>query len=202
MANNSEENHLIVFVKNPVAGKVKTRLAKSIGDEKALEVYLLLLSLTRCAAEGANCIRHVFYSDEIADDEWSSVAFDKHLQTGSNLGEKMNNAFREVFELGAKRTLIIGSDCPEISAELINQAFDVLDSKDAVIGPAKDGGYYLLGMNQLHSSFFTDKEWSTETVFENTVDDFKGNRLTYKLLVELSDVDTTDDLHLLDRFSS
>ncbi|MFT4544773.1 MAG: rSAM/selenodomain-associated transferase 1 [Bacteroidia bacterium] len=202
MTNISDGNHLIVFVKNPVAGKVKTRLAKSIGNQKALEAYLLLLSLTRKAAEGANCTRHVFYSDDIVDDEWSDTQFSKHLQIGSLLGEKMQNAFTEVFALGAKRAIIIGSDCPEISAELIDQAFEILTSKNATIGPAKDGGYYLLGMNQIQPSFFADKQWSTDTVFEDTVVDLMENRLTYGLLPKLSDVDTIYDLHLLKGFGS
>ena len=202
MPNNSEENHLIVFVKNPVLGKVKTRLAKSIGDEKALEAYRLLLSITRNAAEAVNCTSHVFYADEIADDDWSNQAFEKHLQHGNSLGERMKNAFSETFALGAKKTLIIGSDCPEISSEIIEDAFLTLESKDAVIGPAKDGGYYLLGIKKEHTFLFDDKEWSTDSVFEDTVVDFMENRLTYGLLPKLSDVDTIYDLHLLKGFGN
>ena len=202
MTNISEGNHLIVFVKNPVTGKVKTRLAKSIGNEKALEAYLLLLSLTKKAAQESNCTKHVFYSDEIIDDEWSPLQFSKHLQAGASLGEKMENAFAELFALGAKRAIIIGSDCPEISAELIDQAFEILTTKNAAIGPANDGGYYLLGMNQIQPSFFADKQWSTDTVFEDTVVDLMENRLTYGLLPKLSDVDTIYDLHLLKGFGS
>ena len=194
MANNSEENHLIVFVKNPVAGKVKTRLAKSIGNEKALEAYLLLLSLTRSAAEGANCIRHVFYSDEINDDDWSSSAFEKHIQTGDTLGERMQNAFETVLAIGAKKAVIIGSDCPLLSSEIIENSFKILEEKDVSVGPATDGGYYLLGMKTSLPFLFKKKNWSTNSVFRETINDLIVNKLSYGLTRELSDLDTEEDL--------
>lgn len=196
--NSTSKNHLIVFVKNPELGKVKTRLAKGIGDAKALEVYLQLLEITRHAASNVECTRHVFYSSEIEDDSWSNVDFRKHVQQGLSLGERMTNAFAQVFEFGAEKALIIGSDCPKISPKIINQAFDKLNHKDVVIGPAKDGGYYLLGMKKPLSFLFENKEWSTDSVFEDTVVDIIENRLTYARLETLSDVDNIYDLHLLD----
>lgn len=192
-----QENHLIIFVKNPVAGKVKTRLAKSIGDEKALEIYEHLLDITRKAAEGVDCTRHLFYSDEIESDDWSLDKFNKHLQSGDGLGEKMKNAFHHIFTLGAKRVIIIGSDCPGITSEIVQDAFASLQEKDVCIGPAKDGGYYLLGMQKLHNPLFEDKQWSTDSVFEDTIVDLMENRLSYARLPQLSDVDTIYDLHLM-----
>ena len=191
------ENHLIIFVKNPVAGKVKTRLAEFIGNAKALEVYLHLLEITRKAANGAKCTRHVFYSEEIESDNWDDDRFNKHVQTGESLGERMMNAFEQVFALGANHAVIIGSDCPGLTSELIENAFSILDKKDVCIGPAKDGGYYLLGMKTLVRAFFENKDWSTDSVFEDTVVDLMENRLTYGRLPQLSDVDTIYDLHLL-----
>ncbi len=192
-----EPNHLIIFIKNPVLGKVKTRLANAIGPEKALEIYEHLLEHTRTVAAAANCVKHVFYSDKIDDDAWDETVFQKHVQAGQDLGERMANAFEAVFNLGATKVIIIGSDCPGITAEIIDTAFNSLERKDAVVGPAKDGGYYLLGMKKNHAFLFMDKEWSTDTVLEDTVLDLFENRVSYEKCVELSDVDTIYDLHLL-----
>lgn len=194
-----KENHLIIFVKNPVLGKVKTRLADGIGDEKALEIYLQLLELTRKVAEQVNCTRHVFYSDEIENDAWDSDKFNKHVQEGHDLGERMTNAFEKVFALGAKQAVIIGSDCPQLTAEIVNDSFEILSEKDLAIGPAKDGGYYLLGMKKVYPFLFEKKQWSTDTVFEDTVVDLMENRLSYGRLETLSDLDNIYDLHLLEK---
>lgn len=192
------ENHLIVFVKNPVLGKVKTRLAAGIGNEYALQIYLKLLDITRAASIATDCTRHVFYSDEIENDAWDEDKFNKHVQEGDELGERMKNAFEKVFALGAKRAVIIGSDCPRISSAIISEAFNSLNQKNTVIGPAKDGGYYLLGMKELYPFLFENKEWSTDTVFEDTLLDLMENRLTYHRLEKLSDLDTIYDLYLLE----
>ncbi len=191
------DHHLIIFVKNPVAGKVKTRLAAGIGKEKALEVYLKLLEITRQAALRTNCTRHVFYSDEIEFDAWDDDHFNKHVQEGHSLGERMQNAFENIFSLGADQVVIIGSDCPELTTEVIEEAFDTLNEKDTVIGPAKDGGYYLLGMKKNHHVLFENKQWSTDSVLEDTIIDLIEKRLTYGRLQQLSDLDTIYDLHLL-----
>lgn len=190
--------HLIIFVKNPVLGKAKTRLAATIGDEKALEVYLQLLDITRNAALDANCIRHVFYSDAIENDAWDEGKFNKHVQEGDSLGERMKNAFNQVFSLSAKEVVIIGSDCPKLHGEIIDNGFQLLAKNDACIGPAKDGGYYLLGMKKPLPFLFEGKKWSTDSVFEDTTLDLVKNGLTYGKLPELSDIDTADDLYLLE----
>lgn len=192
-----EENHLIIFVKNPVLGKVKTRLAAGIGNEKALEIYLQLLELTRKIAEKANCTRHVFYSDEIENDGWDDDKFNKHVQEGDDLGERMKNAFEKVFALGAKKAVIIGSDCPQLTSEIVVESFRILNENDVVIGPAEDGGYYLLGMKNLHAFLFENKEWSTDSVFKDTVMDVAKNQLNYGRSPQLSDLDTVQDLRLL-----
>jgi len=190
--------HLIIFVKNPVLGKAKTRLAATIGDEKALEVYLQLLDITRNVALDADCTRHVFYSDAIENDTWDEDKFNKHLQEGGSLGQRMKNAFNQVFVLGAKEVIIIGSDCPKLNGEIIENGFQLLAENDACIGPAKDGGYYLLGMKKQLPFLFDGKEWSTDSVFEDTTSDLVKNGLTFGLLPELSDLDTADDLYLLE----
>lgn len=179
-------------------GKTKTRLAATIGNKKALQVYLQLLEITRNAALKADCTRHVFYSDEIENDAWDDDEFNKFVQEGDSLGDRMKNAFEQVFALGAKEAIIIGSDCPKLTAEIIEKAFNILDKKDTCIGPAKDGGYYLLGMKKSLPFLFEEKEWSTDSVFADTVADLIENRLSYGQLPALSDLDTVDDLYLLE----
>lgn len=189
---------LIIFIRNPVAGQVKTRIARSIGDEKALEIYRHLLDLTREATMPTNCIKHLFYSDRTEDDVWHPHTFSKHVQQGETLGERMKNALDVILSNGAEKAIIIGSDCPELTTGIIEDAFVQLDRKDVVIGPAKDGGYYLLGMKKTLPFLFDDKEWGTDSVFEDTIVDLMENRLSYARLPTLSDVDTIYDLHLLD----
>jgi rSAM/selenodomain-associated transferase 1 len=197
------ERVLIVFVKNPIAGKVKTRLAHTIGNERALEVYLSLMSHTIAIGAMAECDRAVFFSDEIENDPvWVNEGYISKLQSGSDLGERMHNAFDWAFGAGYKKAVIIGSDCPELTTQIIHKAFSVLDEQRVVIGPATDGGYYLLGMKQLHSSVFRGKQWSTDNVTLDTILDLKRENHSYALLETLSDVDEEKDLVLMSKIIS
>lgn len=185
---------LIIFMKNPQPGKVKTRLAKTIGEGEAFEVYLKLLDHTRNVASDIPVDTHVFYSDFIDDDdEWSDVQYFKHLQRGRDLGERMHHAFAKIFDRGYRKVVIIGSDCFELRAKHIIRAFDILNRFEAVIGPARDGGYYLLGLRRLVSSVFNNKNWSTDSVFEETIKDFQEENIIWQELPVLRDVDTLKD---------
>src|SRR4051812_48426729 len=129
------ENAIIIFVRNPERGKVKTRLAKDLGDEKTLEVYNFLLQYTRDISISCNCSHFVFYSSYIhVQDVFDDDLFTKLIQQGDALGERMMNAFKKVFDLGCKKVCIIGSDCYELQTEVINEAFDKLDTNDVVVG--------------------------------------------------------------------
>ena len=162
---------LIIFAKIPEAGKVKTRLAATIGNEAALEVYKQLLILTASVTIGLPMDKFVFYSDHIIhQDTWEEKFFSKRVQLGKDLGQKMDNAFEDLFERGYSKIVIIGTDCPELNAGIITNAFTFLDTRDVVIGPAQDGGYYLLGMNQSHTTLFQDIPWSTSSVLKETID--------------------------------
>ena len=184
---------LIVFIKNPRLGKVKTRLARTLGDEKALRIYQALLSHTRLVSLGLDIDRHLYYSHFIDhNDNWSSENFDKQLQLGNDLGARMANAFQEILKRYDK-AIIIGSDCASLSPEIIKNAFGLLDENDFVIGPALDGGYYLLGMKELHQEIFQDIEWSTSSVFDRTVQKIKSLNKTFSLAPKLSDIDTEAD---------
>lgn len=189
------ENLIIVFTKNPTLGKVKTRLAKTIGDEKALEIFKLLMTHTLQVTSNATADKYVFYSDYIPEnDVWKSKKFFQFLQNGNELGEKMSHAFSKSFENGYKQVVIVGSDCLDLTTELIHEAFENLKTNDVVAGPALDGGYYLLGMNAFYPTLFENKTWSTETVLKETLDDVIKMSKSYTLLKALSDIDEEKDL--------
>lgn len=186
---------LIIFVRNPVHGKVKTRLAKDIGDSKALEIYNLLLQHTFEITKRLACQKFVFYADEIAqNDLWSGGDFEKRLQTGNDLGERMQNAMNELFLEGFSQVIIIGSDCFELNANILEEAISQLKQKDTVLGPAQDGGYYLLGLKTLIPELFVNKKWSTNEVAKETITDFIRLNKTYHLLPKLNDIDDASDL--------
>ena len=185
---------VIIFVRNPELGKVKTRLAATVGDEEALNIYALLLNHTMQEAGKVAADKFVFYHQQItADDIWNGNGFYKKLQTGESLGDKMKAAFHEILELGYNKIMIIGSDCLQLNSTIINAGFGLLDEHDTVIGPAKDGGYYLLGMKKIYGFLFDNKTWSTESVFDESMKDMQQHHLSTGLLPLLTDVDTEAD---------
>ena len=185
---------LIVFAKNPELGKVKTRLAQTIGNEKALEVYEKLLHHTLTITKKANAKSAIYFSDNLSNLTPDAKNVSLHLQRGNDLGERMLNAFSDSFKNGYKQVIIIGSDCYDLTTEIINTAFEYLKEHSLVIGPAKDGGYYLIGMNVLFKDLFINKEWSTETVLNDTLADAEKLNINVKLLPVLSDIDNENDL--------
>jgi len=186
---------LILFVRNPQIGKVKTRLAKTIGDYKALKIYEILLGHTLQITSALKCEKFVYYADIIAEnDMWSQPGYIKHLQTGNDLGERMSDAFKAVFEQGFKKALIIGSDCYQLTGIIIQEAIQSLNTHQTVIGPTVDGGYYLLGMVSFIPELFLGKEWSTGSVASETIKNLYDLGLKFKLLKQLYDVDEAKDL--------
>lgn len=186
---------LVIFVRNPISGKVKTRLAKDIGDERALEIYLQLLQHTLEITRGLSFRKFIYYADEVSDyDLWSVPGYTRRKQNGNDLGERMLDSFKELFDQGFTRIIIIGSDCLQLKTETLEKAVTLLESNAAVIGPASDGGYYLLGLTKFYPDLFTNKPWSTDQVFAKTIDDFVKQGISYTLLEELSDIDDVTDL--------
>lgn len=184
---------LIIFSRNPELGKCKTRLAKTIGDESALDIYNYLLQHTAHIAEQVKADRYIFYSENIKkDDIWNTATFNKKLQEGVDLGDRMENAFAELFELGYEKAIIIGSDLLDLTSNDVTEAYEFLNNFETVIGPAKDGGYYLLGMKKLNSDVFKNKDWGTSSVLEKTLEDLQENEV--HLLKELNDIDTFEDM--------
>ena len=184
---------LLIFTRNPELGKVKTRLASGVGDEAALEIYKFLLKHTVNITQDLTADKQVFYSEKIrANDLWDEERFTKKLQFGPNLGDRMLHAFGAAFRSGYQKAIVIGSDMYDLSQRDLEQAFAALDDHDFVIGPAEDGGYYLLGMTFLKPELFQHKEWGTETVLEQTLADLKEESV--KLLETRNDVDYYEDI--------
>ena len=186
---------LVIFVRNPVLGQVKTRLAKGIGNERALAIYLQLLQHTLEITRDLSFRKFIYYADEVSDyDLWSVPGYTKRKQNGNDLGERMLNSFKELFDQGFTQIMIIGSDCLQLQTEHLQEAVVLLESSAAVIGPASDGGYYLLGLTKLYPDLFVNKPWSTDQVFAKTIDDFNNQGISFALLEELSDIDDITDL--------
>lgn len=187
------DSALLIFIKNAELGKVKTRLASTVGDEKALKIYRSLLNHTRHIAEETKADRLLFYNNTINHaDEWSETHFQKYLQEDGDLGVRIKKAFQTAFEQHSK-VVIIGSDCASLNVEIVEEAFMALNSSPFVIGPAMDGGYYLIGMNQLELSVFENIDWSTDQVFNQTIAAIKKLNKSCYLLPELSDIDYEED---------
>lgn len=185
---NQEE--IIVFIKNPELGKVKTRLAKTIGDKNALTIYLRLINHTLSEIKESHKRSHLFFSEFI---DKNFIGNNYSVQEGKDLGERMKNAFDTSLEKNL-RAIIIGTDCPGLNADIIQQAFSLLEENDAVIGPALDGGYYLLGLKNNTPKIFEEMEWSTENVFDITVKRLKELKLSWTELPKLRDIDNEEDL--------
>ncbi len=185
---------LLIFIKNSELGKVKTRLAATVGNEQALKIYEELLRYTRQTTLEIPAARHLFYSDFLEkNDDWNIDFFQKSVQQGSDLGERMSNAFDFIFNQKFQKAVIIGSDCPTLTSEILHQAFTALDHCDLVVGPATDGGYYLLGMKKLHRALFQNIVWSSENVLSKTLRKAQELNLSTYQLASLPDVDYEED---------
>jgi rSAM/selenodomain-associated transferase 1 len=183
---------VIVFVKNIKLGTVKTRLAKTIGDVGAFEVYSELVRVTEKATEAITFDKRIYFSTAVVDTKWETDF--KTVQHGIDLGERMLNAFKEGFAAGYKRIVLIGSDLPDINATHITKGIEALNENDVVFGPAEDGGYYLVGMSELEDSIFINKPWSQPTLLKETLQELHNNNVTVSTLDTLNDIDTYEDL--------
>lgn len=187
------DNTLVVFVKNPKLGKAKTRIAKDVGDHEALKIYSQLLQITRDIIAPVRVTKAIYYSEYIdTNDLWASIPCRKELQNGGDLGAKMMHAFNSEFDKSSK-VVLIGSDCPYITQDIIDQAFLILENKDMVLGPVEDGGFYLIGLRRMDSDLFKNVVWSTSDVLDKTIKNALSLNMTYSLLEELSDVDFIED---------
>lgn len=183
---------LIIFTRKPELGKVKTRLAKETSDEVALDIYRNLLKHTHNITKDIEVDKWVFYTDEIEfEDLWDEGEYLKMIQSQGDLGTKMQSAFFKGFGAGYLEIVIIGSDIEELSREIIEDAFEQVKDQN-VIGPAEDGGYYLLGLNEPRTDVFINKEWGTDSVLRDTLINFENEEVL--LLEELNDIDYLEDI--------
>jgi rSAM/selenodomain-associated transferase 1 len=183
---------VLVFQKNEVLGKVKTRLAAGLGKTRALEIYRLLLDKTYFALGTISVPIWTYFSDFIPENP-TYPAGNRMLQVGQDLGERMKNAFAGCFESGMQKVVLIGTDCPSLEGKHLIQAFEALDQSDLVLGPAKDGGYYLIGMKSRANFLFEGITWSSELVLSQTLALAAAQGLQTSLLPVLEDIDTLED---------
>ena len=185
---------LIIFLKAPDAGKVKTRLAASVGNDEALRIYKLLVDHTFKLAKGAGFKTTLWFANAVDGQPFPNMdGFEVKTQSGSDLGERMHNSFQDS---APGKKIIIGSDCAELSIEILLEAAESLNQNDLVFGPAKDGGYYLVGQKNHNPELFLGKEWSHEHVLQEALDKAHELELKVHLLPKLSDVDNIDDWNM------
>lgn len=189
----NSKNLLLIFTRNPELGKGKRRLAATIGDQATLAIYEFLLNHTLTITKNLYAEKLVYYSEEIWDDDiWDNKTFGKKLQVGRDLGTRMANAFLEGFQNGFQKIIIIGSDMYDLNQIDLENAFKALEKNDFVIGPAEDGGYYLLGMKKYMPQLFKQKEWGAKTVLRDTLADLNNEKVAQLAL--RNDVDYYEDI--------
>lgn len=193
------DSHLLVFARVPALGRVKSRLAAGVGEPAALTIYHELLAITNAAVVAAGVPATVWLADTAGVEptaaetsEWA--AHPATCQPEGDLGARMAIAFATAFKTGAGRVAIIGTDCPGLRDTHLNQAFALLETNDLVLGPATDGGYYLLGLRQSRPELFRNKAWSTDSVLADTLADAGRLGLRVAFLPTLRDVDNAADL--------
>ena len=200
--NKLSRNHVIIFTRYPEAGKTKTRLIAELGAEGAAE-------LQRAMAEHAiGAVRELAKTRPISIEvryqggspslmrRWLGTDVLYREQNGNDLGDRMLGAFDEAFRDGAGHVLVMGTDCPGITAQILEKGFQKLERNDLVLGPAADGGYYLIGLNRVYPELFSTIPWGTENVLDLSLEIARLEGLSTSLLDRLHDVDRPEDLDI------
>ncbi|UOD35699.1 TIGR04283 family arsenosugar biosynthesis glycosyltransferase [Deferribacteraceae bacterium V6Fe1] len=183
---------IIIFTRYPVAGRAKTRLIPQIGAINAAKLQKMMTEFVVSQVRKTNIPFKIKYfgGTEAEMKNWLGDDIKYSAQGDGDLGEKMKSAFEEGFNEGFDKIVVIGSDCPDLRVDLIIEAFKLLEKHNCVIGPAKDGGYYLIGLNKPNPKLFENIDWGSEKVLNQTVSKIKN----YKLLKKLNDVDEFEDI--------
>ncbi len=197
---------LLVFLKAPRPGIAKTRIAATLGDGAALDIHrdLVAGTLARVAAspEGYG-VELRFAPDDAAPEiaPWLRPGWRMVPQGGGDLGARMSRAFEDAFADGCTGVVVVGTDCPDLTAEDLRAAWDGLADHDVVVGPAEDGGYWLLGTSAPRPGLFAGIAWSSSSVLADTLSIARSEGLSVRMLRRLNDVDTAHDWerHLRDR---
>ncbi len=188
-------DRLIIFVKAPRAGVVKTRLAQGIGPEAAAAAYRALVETLLQNLTTLSEVELRFTPDDAAGEieSWRRASWRVRPQGHGDLGERLIASFDDAFADGAQRVVVIGSDCPRVTAQDVTDAGESLRRHDVVLGPATDGGYWLVGLRSPQPALFHNIQWSTDTVLHETQAQIHAANLSVNLLHTLSDVDTEKD---------
>jgi uncharacterized protein len=193
-------NCLIIFTRYPEPGKTKTRLISALGEVGAAQLHRRMAEHTLLQARSLSCAIEIWYvggSKELMQD-WLGTDLWYREQPAGDLGDRMCAAFRSAFDQGYQTVMIVGTDCPGLTTDFLAQGFAALQSQAITIGPAIDGGYYLIGLQQLVPKLFQGITWSTATVFSETLLIADQLQLPTYLLPSLPDIDLPDDLQYLD----
>lgn len=193
---------ILLFVKSPIEGQVKTRLAARLGHETARRLYESFVLDTLEIVNALDIHVRICFLPADAENEfkqWLGTEYEYFPQAGRDLGQRMRNAFSEAFDDGLNEVVVIGSDIPDLPAEYLEQAFTALGDSDVVLGPSSDGGYYLIGFSR--DSFipeaFDNISWSTADVLEQTKEILNRQVRRTHMLPQWNDIDTAEDLQLL-----
>jgi uncharacterized protein len=185
---------IIIFQKNRLPGKVKTRLAKTIGDEKALEIYDFMVKTIHACIEPIGIDTSVCFSHFEEKNTLWNYAKTSIQKQDPDLGIRMYDAIDFELNKGYEKVVLVGTDFLDFNDSLIEKAFEILDDKDYVFGPTFDGGYYLVGCKKIHPEVFLGKVWSTETVLNEALEELKKLNLSVGLTEKINDIDTEEDL--------
>ena len=195
-------DRLIIFARYPEVGKAKTRLIPALGPEGATAVYRQLAEQTLAQVQAFRQqhlleveVRFTGGTQELMQ-RWLGQDLLYAEQGTGDLGERMARSLQAAFAAGMGRTIIIGTDCPQLDTVILQSAFEALAQQDLVLGPATDGGYYLIGLRRFVPELFVDIPWSTATVFSKTMAIATHLNLTIAHLPTLTDIDYPEDLAL------
>ena len=193
------QDALILFLRYPERGAVKTRLAGMLGAELTYKLYQCFLADLSVMVREVRAEKVIVYEgpQEAVFPDFSGIGLIR--QRGSDMGDRMFCALSDVFVRGFERCVLIGSDSPDLPGEIIDKAFESLETNGAVIGPTFDGGYYLIGFsrNILSGQVFENIRWSTERVFPETMQRFRDNDISVHVLPRVRDMDTLEDIQAL-----
>lgn len=200
------KSKLLIFSRYPVAGKAKTRLIPALGSDGAAQLHRNMtehvINMARSTYE-INPENHygvtIHYTGADLKDfrVWLGPDLQYQGQSSGDLGQRMKNAFKDAFAHGSKNAIGIGTDVPNLSSAILQQAQENLDNHDLVLGPAVDGGYYLIGMNSYYPELFADIDWGTEHVYKQTREICTHLSLRIAELPILNDIDRPEDLNIL-----
>ncbi|MCX6662549.1 MAG: TIGR04282 family arsenosugar biosynthesis glycosyltransferase [Euryarchaeota archaeon] len=202
-----QDTCILLFVKYPEKGKVKLRLSRNLNEDIVLELYRFFVLDTLTAIKKIDVPFFICFHPPDVQSKFQSWLGSTLLflpQRGSDLGERMKNSLTEVFSKGFRKAILMGSDSPDLPEDYIKQAFTILETKDVVLGPTVDGGYYLIGFRTttFTPGVFDKIHWSTPQVFQETMMKIKQAHRSVGLLPVWSDIDTLSDLHNLIRRTS